>query len=445
MGLFVLLLIGRAMLSLYFNGYMPQPFFYEVHDTYMDWFNTAYWAHDPGMYDNWATIYPPLSFVVLRIVGIGKCYTSGVDSPDLRLCDWVGIAAIHGLFILNIILTALVFKKIDRRTAMPRAIAVSAGMPMLYAVDRGNIILLCYTVFLLAFGPLVRSARIRWFCAGLAVNFKVYLIAAILAQLLRRRWLWVEGALIAVILIYVATFAIIGAGTPGEIIFNITSYATNFVSGNILDVWYSVTYQPLINLFQGMGFPINIFLGSRVADVGLVVFPAVTRLGQLSIALAAVATWLRPEVVPVHRTVFLGTALALISSEAGGYTQIMILLLVMMEPWRGVARPVAIITCYVLALPGDIIVSYVPPMVRESFLAGGARVEVNLGVGLGMFLRPALLVLVSVSLSAATIADVWRDIKAQGWKNRWRYRRDWPLLPGVTRPERPYPEQVTKS
>jgi hypothetical protein len=25
---------------------------------------------------------------------------------------------------------------------------------------------------------------------------------------------------------------------------------------------------------------------------------------------------------------------------------------------------------------------------------------------------------------------VWRDIQTQGWKNRWRYRRDLPIMVG---------------
>jgi hypothetical protein len=349
------------------------------------------------------------------------------------------------IYAANIILTAIAFYKIDRRTAIPRAIAVSTGMPMLFALERGNVILLSFTAVLLGFGPLIRSARLRWFFAGIAVNFKIYLVAAILAQLLRRRWLWVEGALLSTVLIYTVSYGILGVGTPLELFNNIFSYSTGFAAVQVLDIWYPVTYQPLISLLGGMTFPVSSIVGSNLADFGLILLPTLTRLGQLSILLAAVATWLRPEVVPVYRTAFLGTAMALISSEAGGYTQTVILLFVFMEPWRGLARPIAIVLCYLIALPSDIIIGYIPPIVRESYLFGGRRTEVHMGVGLGMFVRPGLLIFVSVSLSAATIADVWRDIKTQGWKSRWRYRRDWPVLPGVKRPQRPYPDKTVPS
>jgi hypothetical protein len=435
MALGALLLIGRAMWILYSEGYLPQPFFYEPSDTYMDWFNTAYWARDPGVYDNWRTIYPPLSFVVLRLLGINSCY-AGSEGLTVRDCDWVGLVAIHAIFVLNIVLVALTFRKIDRRTALPRAIALSSGLPMLYALERGNVLLLCFTAMLLGFGPLLKSARLRWLCAGIAVNFKIYLIATIGAQLLRRRWLWVEGALIATLAVYLLSYGLLGAGTPREIVTNITDYSSGFVAAQILDIWYPVTYQPLLSLLHGESFPVTSLLGSRTSEVGLLILPILIRTGQLSLLLAAVATWLRPEAVPPFRVAFIGTALALISSEAGGYTQVLIILFVFMEPWRGIARPIAITICYILCLPGEIVISGVPSLVRDSFLAGH-EVQVDFGVGLGMLLRPGLVILTAISLSAATLHDVWADIRTQGWRHRWRYRRDWPMLPGILRPQAP--------
>lgn len=435
----VLALIAKAMASVLIDGYLPQPFFYETNDTFMDWFNTAYWARDPNVYDSWRTVYPPLSFVVLRLLGKDSCY-GDAEVLTWRDCDWVGLGALFAIFVLNIVLVALTFRKIDARTAIPRAIALSAGLPMLYALDRGNILLLCFTAVLLAFGPLVKSARLRWLFAGIAVNLKIYLIGAIAVQLLRRRWLWCEGALIATLLVYLLSYGLQGGGTPFEIMRNISEFSSMASAAQVLDVWYTLTYQPLILLLQGETFPVSAVIGSQLSDVGLIVLPLFVRIGQASILAAAVATWLRPEVVPPYRVAFLGIALAAISSEAGGYTQIMVLLFVFMEPWRGRARPIALIACYILCLPGEIILGSVVPLIRDSYL-GGRKVEIEFGIGLGMFLRPGLVILVAVSLSMATIRDVWADIRQQGWKGRWRYRRDWPMLPWIARPHRHPPSE----
>lgn len=432
MGAGVAVLLVRAMWWLYVYGQLPQPFFYEPSDSFMDWFNTAYWAHDKGAYDSWRTIYPPLSFVLIRLMGDARCYV-GSEGLTARDCDWIGLVAIHAFFVLNIVLVAWSYLKIDRRTALPRSIALSAGMPMMFALERGNVLILCFTAMLLGYGPLLRSTRLRWIFAGAAVNFKVYLIAPILVQILRRRWLWVEGALLATIVIYLLTYGILGVGTPREIVSNITDYSTGFIASQVLDIWYSVTYQPLVSLLQGETFPITNVMGSATVDVGIPVLTVVTRLGQLSVIAAAIAAWLRPEVVPPYRIAFLGTVLALITSEAGGYTETMVILFVFMEPWRGIGRPLAILCCYVLCLPGDISISDIPPIVRDSFLAGRS-VEVHFGVGLGMFVRPGLMILMAISLSATTVREVWIDIRTQGRRQRWRYRRDRPLLPGVQHP-----------
>ncbi|WP_371431974.1 hypothetical protein [Novosphingobium sp.] len=416
LALAILVLLGRAMWWVYAYGQLPQPFFYDPTDTFMDWFNTAYWARDTGPYDSWGALYPPLSFVVLRLLGDSACYADGAGL-ETRACDWIGLVAIHAIYLLNLVLIAKTYLKIDRRTALPRAIALSAGLPMLFALERGNLLLLCFTCMLLSFGPLLKSARLRWLFAGLAVNFKVYLIGAVLAPIIRRRWLWAEGALLATIGVYLVTYGILGAGTPFEIYDNIVSYAQGSVSPQVTDIWYSVTYLPLISLLQGQNFPITNLIGSQLVETGLVLLPILIRTGQAAVLLAVVASWLRPEMVPPFRLAFFGTVLALISSEAGGYTQILAILFVFMERWRGIARPLAILCSYILCLPGDIALTPLPPLFGDSYLTN-QPVEIHIDVGLGMFLRPGLLIIIAIALSAATIHDVWADIRVQGWKHR---------------------------
>lgn len=432
--IFVLSLLCWDLWHLYYNGFLPQPFFFEPSDTWMDWFNSAYWAHSPGAYDTWGTLYPPLSFVVLRVLGIGSCYV-GSEGLTSRDCDWLGVLAIHGIYVINIFLIAFSYVKIDRSTAFPRSVALAAGMPMLYALERGNILLICFTCVLLGYGPLLRSTRWRWVFAGLAVNFKVYLIGPIVAQLLRRRWYWFERSMLASVLIYLVTFMIIGSGTPTQIIYNITDFSQGWRASSITDIWYSATYKPLISLLNG-DFPVASIIGSKWVDVALVALQVMLYGSMCSIVLAAIATWLRPEVVPAHRVAFFGTAMALISSEAGGYTHILAMLFIFMERWRGIARPIAIVMCYLIALPGEWVLDSGLSLVRESFL-GGEIVRVPVGFGIGMVLRPGLILVAVVALSAATLHDVWIDIRNNGWSQRWRYRHDLPIPADARKPVEP--------
>lgn len=394
-------------------GYLPQPFFYESSDTWMDWFNTAWWAHDRGIYDSWASIYPPLSFVILKVLGLPQCYRGPLPGPELRLCDWLGVGAIHALYLLDAVLVAWAFVRMDRRTALPRAFALVAGMPLLYGLERGNLVLLAFACMVLAFGRVLRSARLRWLALAVMINLKVYLISALAAQLLRRRWRWFEGGLLVTVLVYLASYLLLGIGTPGEVVANVLAFARGGNAAGVLDVWYAASYAPLATLLASTDFPISTLIGSQIVETGGRIVAVAVHGGQAIILAGAAATWLRPGLVPPFRATLFGVALALITSEAGGYTICLILFFVMMERWEGLLCPAAITIAYLLCIPGDIVLSTIAPMVQDSFLAGHT-VSVQHGIGLGMFLRPLLVILAPALLALHTVAVVWRDLRCGG-------------------------------
>ncbi|MEO1968985.1 MAG: hypothetical protein ABGW87_09775 [Sphingomonadaceae bacterium] len=435
LALVILAAFIRVGIKFYLNGYFPQPFFYEPSDTWMDWFNTAYWAHNTGAYDSWMTIYPPLSFILLKFMGLPHCYTAGTGL-EMRDCDWLGVACLHVLYVIDIVLVARAFSKIDRRTALPRSFSLTVGMPMLYGLERGNLILFCFAFLVLGFGPLLRSARLRWFFIGMAVNLKVYVIAAVAALLLRRKWLAFEGCIIATVGVYLVTYGMMGAGTPIEIYRNITEFSSSFQSASVLDIWNPSTYMPLKSLLGGMGFPITVVIGSRPAELGLVAINVVEFSAKLILLAGAAATWLRPEKVPSYRAAMFALSFAMITSESGTYSQILVLFLLFMERWEGFARPAALVICYIVCVPAEIILQAIPTLIRYSYFTGGP-VYVDFGIGLGMFVRPLLNMLGPVLIALHTIRIVWLDVREQGWSSRWRYRRDFALLPGVRRPSRP--------
>ena len=414
-----------AFWHLFTYGYLPQPFFYEPFDLWADWFNTAYWAYDHGTYDKWATLYPPLSFVFLDLFTLDHCYVlSGGDfSAGLpaRSCDWLGLSTIFVLYFLCAIVTARIYYKTDRRTALCRSVAIGLGWPLLDALERGNLMLASYLCFVLAFGPLVRSARLRWLFIGLAVNLKVYLISSIFPMLLKRRWLWVEGALLAVILVYLVSFAILGRGTPLEIYDNVRDWGSNETS-QVLDLWMSTTYLPLLSLIKTGNFPMMLLAGSRVTDTLETAIPGTLHLVQLIIVVAACAAWLRPASIPTTRLVALGVMMALITADSGGYTPAYYIFLVFLERWdRGFGIKWAIVVSYILSIPADIPLDQALPVVRDTYLWGMTQV-VTYYVMLGPFIRPLLILSIPVALSLSTIREVWSQVREEGIMDRWRFR-----------------------
>ncbi len=422
-------------------GYMRQPFFYEPWGTWSDWFSLAQYAHRRGAYDIEMSIYPPLSFVIMKILSINQCYTNNFD-VDARACDWLGDATICGSFLLAGVLTVFHLRKVDRTTYVPRSIAIALGFPMLYALERGNLITIAYCAYLLAYGPLLRSARLRWLCAGIVVNLKVYMIAAVLAPLAKRRWLAVEGAVLSTIGVYLVSWAILGEGNPLAILHNISQFSGVVRGERLEDIWYASSLGPLRTVVHG-NFPVYAVFNSSQVNAIYLTATGLTYLTQALAVAGVAATFLRPEVVPNHRVIMFGTIIALATSEAGGYTAIFLLLSIFMERWRGWARPTAIVLTYLYCIPDEYIIpAGMPPILHESFL-GNRQVLAQYGIGILSILRPVIMFIACNCLAGVTLYDVWKDIRGQGWQDRWRFRRDWPLLPGILRPRPPVqgPEQ----
>lgn len=415
--------LAYTLIFLGMNGYLPPPYFYEPSGTFMDFSAPATFAHTRGAYDTFATIYPPLSFVLLKFVSWGPCYSMDVNETA-RDCDVYGISWLVIIYAVDAFLIWRTFRKLDPATAMPRTFALCAGLSMTYALERGNVLLFCFTCLILAYGPLVRSARLRWIFAGLAVNFKVYLIGTIFAQLLKRRWRWFEGAMLASLVIYLVTFALYGEGSPVEISRNLTAYAGAFAQASLLEFWYPSSLQPIRLLLQGdTQFPVITALGSATLAVAGAIAYAIILATTLTIVAAAAAAWWRPGAVPMHRLILLSIGIAVINSEAGGYTQMILIFFVFFERWRGVGRPVAIVTAYLLCIALDFPIEQVPPVVRDSYL-GGREVIAYYSVGVGTLLRPVLIHVMLLSLALVTIRDSWADARANGWRSPlpWRNR-----------------------
>jgi hypothetical protein len=423
----VMLGLVRSMYFLCIDGNLPYPFFYEINDTWMDWFNTSYWAHEGGAYDTWNTIYFPISFLIVKFLGVSSCYAHA-DISSVRQCDWIGISALHLMFFANIFLISYTFLKIDRNTALPRSIALATGLPMLFALDRGNLIIITFSTVLLAYGPLLKSARWRWIAAALSINLKIYLAVPLFCQLLRRRWRWFEGAFIYSILIYLVSYAALGSGSPAAVYNNIRGLTEVQASG-FLDAWYSNTYTALMNLLTTDAIPIISLIGSDIVRFLELILPLCQRITQILVLLGLLFAWIRPESVAMSRMIALGISLVIITIEIQGYSQILLLLFVFMERWVGIGKIWALTMSYVLCLPFDVVLDRFGTHVRESFFAGHSIIF-EFTLTLGPFIRPLILLSIVFALSCVTIREVWDDIQHQGWKFRWRYRKDAPIMVG---------------
>lgn len=390
-------------------GYLPQPFVFDTNDTFMDWFNTAYWAHHPGAYAVWRSIYPPLSFVFLDALTLPGCYLS---SPFYaRDCDWLGRGAILALYLIDVALVWLAFRKADPRTAPMRTIGFGLGLPLLFTLERGNLILACFACFVVAYGGLVRSRFWRAAAAAATINFKPYLLLPALAHAAKREWRALELAGLATLALYLATLAGVGGGSPMELAANTVNWVT-FQSGQVWnEVHYSTSYAPLL-LIRTAPIPVLNFVPSRTVETIEWLVPIAIRTSQIVALAALAAAWLQPRALPLHRVSTLLLGAYLVTQSPGGYTQTFLLFLVLLEPFRRPGPVIAILCTYLLCLVADWPLATILEISSDSWL-GGRPVAPSFGLALGHFVRPGLIILILWALAFDTIIEVARAHRVQ--------------------------------
>ena len=386
------------------KGYLPQPFVFDTNDTFMDWFNTAYWANNPGAFDVWRTIYPPLSFVFLDTFSLPGCYLQ--SSFHARDCDWLGRGTIYAFYLLNVVLAWLAFRKADPRTAPMRTAAIALGMPLLFTLERGNLIIAAFAFFVIAHSEVTQSRRWRLFSAAVTINFKPYLVLPVLAHVVKRDWRTFELAGIASVALYLVTLALVGSGTPGEIMSNTANWVV-FQSGQVWnEVNYSTSYAPLLRIRE-LQVPVLEFVPSKLMESIELWATLAIRLTQ-SVALAALgAAWLQPRALPLYRISAILFGAYLVTQSPGGYTQVFLLFLVFLEPWRRPGPIVALVCAYLLSLLGDWTISTVMELSLKSWLSG-RDVNPDFGLTVGHFLRPGLIAVIVWALALDAIAEVVR-------------------------------------
>ncbi len=400
--LLLLVIVAAGIHLIYFvasEGYLPQPFIWDPTDTFMDWFNPAYWANHEGVYTAWRSIYPPLSFAMLRALSIPGCY---VSSPYAgRDCDSLGIAAILVFYVVSMIAAFMAIRRQQPRVAIVRGLALAIGYPGLFVLERGNLLIPCFLAFVLAYGGLVTGRTGRAIAVALTINFKPYLVLPAFAWALKREWRLLELAGIATIAIYLISWAIVGSGSLPQILSNLTNWITVTGGDVVAEVYYTTSFNSVLGVLN-RGFGILQFVGSKPVEAFVVGVKILMFTAQGLGVLALVATWLQPHAATAPRLATILLLLSLTNQSPGGYTELFVVFLVFLEPWHRVGPIIAIICCYLISIPFDVVIAKLPLIHTGSWLTGEA-INGQFGVAAGQFLRPLGLLMILAALALDTI------------------------------------------
>ncbi len=401
-------LVANVLAFLYYihfsmlNGYLPSPFFYDKSDTFMDLFNALHWAYDDRRYTDWSSVYPPLNFIFLRFLDFVFA-GAGYGAPEFMREQ--SSSLIGGLCLMYLTIPALVlktnlwlgFSKIEKILLY---FAIILSPPMLFALERGNMILLAPILLAIA---LSNTGVRRGASIAILINLKAYLALLLIYYVARRNW---KDLAICVVM-------------SGSIF---------LISGFILDKHFFLFFPNLLNFSHGdgmfslremMAMPSSISAFSYVLkspaavalaseQVNPTVIPIVVSIIEISkwvsLAIPLVVLFIK---APVMRDAEIFALLVVLISNmgvwVGGYTLIFYIVLIpVFISLHG--RWLSIGILILLALPFDLV-----PLMQESIgiqysYFSDSYTSVNWTLGLGSVIRPIVNLLLLWLLSCEFIA-----------------------------------------
>ena len=188
--LILLLNMAGLIYYIYFlveNGYLPSPFIYDKSNTFMDLFNVLYWVYDDGRYTEWGSVYPPINFIFLRLFNF--VFTGSVfgDAELMRENSQYVIAGICLLYLAipAFILRLAYWRGFSRNEKILIYLVIILSSPLLFTLERGNVILLAPLFLALAVSKIGMA---RSLSIALLINIKPYFALLMIYYIARNNW-----------------------------------------------------------------------------------------------------------------------------------------------------------------------------------------------------------------------------------------------------------------
>lgn len=132
--------------SLFFNdSFLPRPFVLDKSNTFMDFYNPLSWVYNSLIYETTKTVYPPLNFVLLKLISFIFSYF-GIQQGSAEILR-AQSAAFQMLLVGNYLLVAFISvyininNELDRFHSFILALSLAISTPVLFAIERGNLII----------------------------------------------------------------------------------------------------------------------------------------------------------------------------------------------------------------------------------------------------------------------------------------------------------------
>lgn len=380
----------------YSKGYLPAPFVWDKYDTFMDFYNPLYWVIKDGFYTTFQSVYPPLNYYFLKFFAWGADLNATVDRFELRNSH-IGLS----IFLCSIYIAILLivtnigqWRKVKLGNPILIWIACICSVPVLFALERGNIIFIA-----LLFLACYLATENRWLKAiffGLLVNIKPYFIILLIQYINFYSFnkLDLLRCIFLAAIIFISTGLMVGL----NILDFISSYYAISSQGGIGDDGLLALPNTLASLYPLK----NIIYYSFNSPNSTYAFWFSCL--KLMAIITPLVLFLLTVFRPLSATEKIIAALVLIanfSHVVGGYIFIIYILLIPYLYEKSIYKSLLILSLIILCLPVDIIrINFIPiyfPV--NSYLSGGITLDNNiLFLGLGTIIRPIANYLIMLTL-----------------------------------------------
>jgi hypothetical protein len=361
----------------------------------MDLFHTMYWSKNDGKYTEWASVYPGLAFFIVNVIGL---------PVDVGYADGFELRSIAGYSILIYLVMALVVPfylvksklyKFSTSECILYYFFIITSFPYLFAIERGNIIILC-----LAGIPFLFSNNIIIHSLSLAslINIKPYFIIVSFARI-RNLEHFVAIGVFTVLLFLI--FGLLASEDFYLLFKNLLSFnnqAENF------------SLREIINYPSSLGAWSDFF---RLLELGQVEVPSYVPMASLAVlldiaryvsVLFAVYALIQDRLSDKKLAIILCIVLLTnFSRSAGGYSVIfMLAILPLVQDFKFSHIISALVALCILPLDA------VPVLTQnfgiEPVYLSGIDADVDWSLGLGAVTRPFFNLFLLLALSVELIA-----------------------------------------
>ena len=377
-------------------------------DTFMDLFNVLYWAYDDGRYTDWGSVYPPLNFLILKIANFvftGGWYGDPANMRENSQLVIVGFCIMY--FAMPAILLKINYwKNFSKKEKFQIYFIIVFSSPMLFALERGNLIVLTPILLGLA---LSKIGMARSIYIALLINIKPYFALFVIYYIVRKNWKGLATTLAFSGLI----FAISGLALDNRYL-EFFSNLLNFSQGSTLFSLREVMALPSsISAFSYvLKHPDGAMFASSFlnADSISIIAYLIEALKWSVIVISLVALFMRSKQLRDSEIfTLLVVSICNIGIWVGGYTFILYIALIpifikMRAKWLYISL------LSLIAMPMDIIPIIGGYIGEQYSYLGATHINIWWTLGLGSVMRPLANLMLLVLLSHECLARKSKDV-----------------------------------